>query len=115
MIKLDLHFGDARERRPGWDQAEKGCTRNARSMTEYEIVSGFGLDPARAGGARERPDASSGVPVLKENGSAVAGSAKRQPSSDSGIVNRASIIDIVLLPRNAALVAADECLWDKRP
>ena len=27
-------------------------------MTEYEIVSGFGLDPARAGGARERPDAS---------------------------------------------------------
>src|ERR1700722_15949668 len=55
MIKLDLHVGDARERRPGWDQAEKGCTRNARSMTEYEIVSGFGLDSARAGGGGGGP------------------------------------------------------------
>jgi hypothetical protein len=31
----------------------------------------------------------SGLPVLKENASAAAGIAQRQPSSDSGIVNRA--------------------------
>jgi hypothetical protein len=44
----------------------------------------------------------SGVPVLKENGSAIAGSASRPPSSDSGIVKRASIIDIVFLPQRSA-------------
>ena len=42
----------------------------------------------------------SGLPVLKKVVSAAAGSAKRQPSSDSGIANRALSSTWLFSPRN---------------
>src|ERR1700745_1155258 len=47
----------------------------------------------------------SGPPVLKKVVSAAAGAAQRQPRSDSGIANRASVFDIVLHSPQRGLVS----------